>query len=143
MEFVKFVKVGNLIYRNATIYHTDENGNQTKILPLPESEEELKKVIIDTLNYLTDVYFYRQAEARGGYRNMGEIKVDADAGDTDARFLLQLYNAIWNKEEELEENIQSKTLEELQELIKDIPGYCIPQYRQVETSLTESTSTEE
>ncbi len=85
------------------------------------------------LSSQTDRYFYSQAKARGGYLNMGEIVHDAGEGDPDAQFLLKLYDAIWEKEEELENQIDSMSLEELLNL--NIEAWVKPLYDQIVAEL--------
>jgi len=89
------------------------------------------------LSSQTDRYFYTEAENRGGYKNMGEIIYDAEQGDEDAQFLKSLYDAIWTKEEELEQIVDSMTIEELLNL--DVQKICKEAYDQVKAEL-ETTS---
>ena len=116
-----------------------ENGQLTLI---PEEEyielkrQELLKKRIDQLNQATDDYFYSEAEDRGGYKNMGEIVYDAQQGDSDARFLLKLYDAIWNKEEELEDQLQGLSLSELEQL--NVQELTSSTYEQVKENLGNS-----
>ncbi len=113
-----------------------------------ETVEQLKAQGVDVLtvakegrktelSQATDRYFYYQAKARGGYLNMGEIVHDAGEGDPDAQFLLKLYDAIWEKEEELEKQIDSMSLEELLNL--NIEAWVKPLYDQIVAEL-ENTS---
>ena len=81
------------------------------------------------LNQVTDRYFYAEAKARGDYLNMGEIIYDAQAGDPDATFLKQLYDAVWAKEEELEKQLEEMTLDQLLEL--DLEAWAREAYDQV------------
>jgi|GEM_PF-4781130 len=85
------------------------------------------------LSQATDRYFYSQAKARGGYLNMGEILYDAQQGDPDAKFLKQLYDAIWAKEEELEAQLEQMSLEQLLEL--DLEAWAKEAYDQVKAEL--------
>ena len=71
---------------------------------------------------------------------MGEIVHDAQEGDSDAQFLLKLYDAIWEKEEEFETQIDSMSLEELLNL--DVQKICKEAYDQVKAEL-ENTTTEQ
>ena len=93
-----------------------------KVVLIPEEEyqekhrQELIEARIKALNEATDTYFYREAAQRGDYKNMGEIVYDAQQGDEDAEFLLRLYDAIWEKEEELEKQVKGMSLSELQQL---------------------------
>ena len=89
------------------------------------------------LSEQTDNYFYTEAENRGGYKNMGEILYDTQEGDPDAQFLKSLYDAIWTKEEELEQIVDSMTIEELLNL--DVQKICKEAYDQVKAEL-ETTS---
>jgi len=136
-----------LLVLNDTIYENVEETIKTdwgeiQVLKLPESADK-KKVVIDTLNYITDKYFYEEAKKRGDYRNMGEIKVDADAGDEDAQFLMGLYNAVWNAEETAEEEVNAMTEEQIDELLKDIPSYLIPKLEAAKQALEESLAEED
>ena len=113
-----------------------------KLSLIPEEEyielkrQELLKKRIDQLNQATDNYFYSEAENRGGYKNMGEIVYDARQGDSDAKFLLKLYDAIWNKEEELEEQLQGMSLSELEQLnVQELTNSI---YEQVKENLESS-----
>jgi len=128
---IRIIKIGDLIYENIEPFVIDENGN--KIWNIPEDENELRSCVIDTLNWLTDRYFYGEAEKRGGYKNMGEIVHDAGEEDPDAQFLLKLYDAIWEKEEELENQIDSMSLEELLNL--NIEAWVKPLYDQIVAEL--------
>jgi hypothetical protein len=96
-------------------------------------EGDVKKICITQLNTLTDRYFYAEAKARGDYLNMGEIIHDAQAGDPDATFLKQLYDAIWAKEEELEAELEQMTLDQLLEL--DLEAWAKEAYDQVKAEL--------
>jgi len=122
---IKIIKIGDLIYENIEPFVVDESGN--KIWNVPENENELRSCVIDTLNWLTDNYFYSIAQKRGGYRNMGEINYDADIDkDSDAIYLQKLYDVLWNKEEELEKQINSMSFEELLKL--NLKGWVYPIY---------------
>jgi 2-hydroxychromene-2-carboxylate isomerase len=85
------------------------------------------------LNQVTDRYFYSIAKEKGDYLNMGEIIHDAQAGDPDATFLKQLYDAIWAKEEELEAELEQMTLDQLLEL--DLEAWAKEAYDQVKAEL--------
>lgn len=122
---IRIIKLGNLIYENIEPKVIDEN----EVWNVPQNEEQLRTCMIDTLNWLTDRYFYAEAEKRGGYKNMGEINYDADQGDPDAQFLRKLYDAIWAKEEELEGLIGQKTFDEL--LALDLKKLCEEEYNKV------------
>ena len=100
-------------------------------------ESIAKKKVKQELNDTTDLYFYSQAKRRGGYLNMGEIERDKKAGDPDALFLDALYDAIWEKEEELEGQVDSMSLEELLNL--NIEAWVKPLYDQIVAEL-ENTS---
>ena len=96
-----------------------KNGQLTLIPEEEYIELKRKKLIeerIKELNEATDTYFYKEAAERGDYKNMGEIVYDAQQGDEDAGFLLRLYDAIWEKEEELENQVKEMSLSELQQL---------------------------
>ena len=135
---IKVIKIGEFIYENIDPFYTDEKGN--KVWNIPSNEQDLKKCFIDTLNYLTDRYFYSEAKARGDYLNMGEIIHDAESGDPDAKFLKQLYDAIWNKEEELESQLSQMTLDQLLEL--DLESWAKEAYDQVKAELESQQTTE-
>jgi len=113
-----------------------ENGQLTLI---PEEEyielkrQKLLKERIEQLNQATDDYFYAEAAERGDYKNMGEIVYDAQQGDEDAKFLLKLYDAIWEKEEELEEQLTNMSLSELEQL--NIQELTTSTYDQVKENL--------
>jgi len=98
-----------------------------------EEVSQIQTPAKELLSRATDRYFYFQARAKGGYLNMGEIVHDAGEGDPDAQFLLKLYDAIWGKEEELEEQIDSMTLEELFNL--NIEAWVKPLYDQIVAEL--------
>ena len=119
---------------------------QGEILDIEDKRKEIPEFFKKEISNLTDSYFYTEAKARGGYLNMGEIYVDAQENDPDAKFLLKLYDAIWEKEEELESRIDSMNLEELLNL--DIEKLVKESYDPIKESLetateSESTSTEE
>ena len=119
---------------------------QGEILDIEDKRKEIPEFFKKEISNLTDSYFYTEAKARGGYLNMGEIYVDAQENDPDAKFLLKLYDAIWEKEEELESRINSMNLEELLNL--DIKKLVKESYDPIKESLetateSESTSTEE
>ncbi len=128
---IKIIKCGNLIYENIEPYFVDENGNP--VWNVPQDEAELRDCLVNTLNWLTDRYFYTEAKARGGYLNMGEIEHDAAQGDSDAQFLRQLYDAVWAKEEELEAELSQMTLQQLLEL--DLESWARSAYDQVKANL--------
>ncbi len=113
-----------------------ENG---KIVLLSEEEylnlrkQKITSQKIKELNEITDIYFYQEAEQRGGYKNMGEILYDAQNGDPDALFLKSLYDAVWAKEEEYEAQLKQKSLEELLEL--DLESWAKDTYDQVKSNL--------
>jgi hypothetical protein len=95
--------------------------------------EQLVKEKKKKLNTITDRYFYAEAKTRGDYLNMGEIIYDAQAGDPDATFLKQLYDAVWAKEEELEKQLEEMTLDQLLEL--DLEAWAKEAYNQVKAEL--------
>ena len=138
MKF-RLLFIGNGARENGDTVSTDEFGKEIEVLKLPEDKEGLKELIVNTLNYITDKYFYDEAFRRGGYKNMGEIKVDADSGDEDAKYLLSLYEAVWNAEEAAEEEVNNMSIDQLKELLPDIPGYLIPKLESAKTSLESST----
>ena len=96
---------------------------------------------ISLLNTLTDRYFYSIAKEKGDYINMGEILHDAQAGDPDATFLKQLYDAIWAKEEELEKQLEEMSLDQLLEL--DLEAWAREQYDAVKAELENQTENTE
>jgi len=128
---IRMIKIGDLVYENIEPYFVDENGN--KVWIVPSDEEQLKDAFIDTLNWITDRYFYEEANKRGGYKNMGEIMYDAQEGDSDAIFLKSLYDAVWNKEEELENKVMSMSFEEL--LSFDVKKFAYEAYDEVKATL--------
>ena len=107
---------------------TDENGNF--VYP----KELIQPQAIKTLSFLTDQYFYNEASKRD-YLNMGEILYDAQANppDPDAVFLKRLYDAIWAKEEELENQLKSMSLEELLNL--NLREWAYKQYEEIKRGL--------
>jgi len=131
----KLLVIGDTILQNVLNTVIDDFGNEIKVLDLPEDEEKLKRVVIDTMNYITDNYFYKEAEKRGGYKNMGEIKLDADSGDEDAKYLLSLYEAVWDAEESAEKEVENMTLDQLKEILPDIPGYLIPKLEEAKANI--------
>ena len=147
ITFFKLLVIGDAVFQNVADTVIDEFGNKIKTLNLPSDEEGLRKIIIDTMNYATDDFFYREARERGGYKNMGEIKVDADSGDEDAKYLLSLYEAVWNAEESAEKEVENMNLDQLKEILLDIPGYILPKLKEakqnLDASLSSTTSTEQ
>jgi len=110
---------------------------------LKDQGVDIEKVVlnemISKLNHLTDSYFYSEAKARGDYLNMGEIIHDAESGDPDATFLKQLYDAVWNKEEELEKELSQMTLDQLLELNLEV--WAKEAYDQVKAELESQQTT--
>ena len=112
-------------------------------LAIAEGRIEIEKVenhnldeyFVFLLNNLTDQYFYQTAQERGDYKNMGEIYIDAQANDPDAQFLLKLYDAVWKKEEELEQELQKMGLEGPLNL--DLQKWAYQKYDQVKEELEE------
>jgi len=112
-------------------------------LAIAEGRIEIEKVenhnldeyFVFLLNNLTDQYFYQTAQERGDYKNMGEIYIDAQANDPDAQFLLKLYDAVWKKEEELEQELQKMGLEGPLNL--DLQKWAYQKYDQVKKELEE------
>ena len=108
-----------------------------KVVLIPEEEyqekhrQELIEARIKALNEATDTYFYREAAQRGDYKNMGEIVYDAQQGDEDAEFLLRLYDAIWEKEGELEKQLQEMSLSELEQInVYELAGSTYDQVKE-------------
>ena len=101
---------------------------------LKTSPENVQIAYIKALTNLTDQYFYNEAKKRD-YLNMGEILYDAQANppDPDAVFLKKLYNAIWAKEEELENQLKSMSLEELLNL--NLRNWAYKQYEEIKRGL--------
>jgi len=99
-----------------------------------EINELLRRLVIEQLISFTDQYFYNEAKKRD-YLNMGEILYDAQANppDPDAVFLKKLYNAIWAKEEELENQLKSMSLEELLNL--NLRNWAYKQYEEIKRGL--------
>ena len=140
----KLLKYKDAIYQNFTLEVVDPDTNQ-KFYPVlnPENTNEVKNAIIETLNYLTDQYFYDHAAERGDYKNMGEIYVDAQGGDSDAKYLLQLYNAVWDAEEAAENEIdQLSDLNQLLSILQDIPGYLLPKLEKAKQNLDDSLNSQ-
>jgi len=109
-------------------------------------ESILKKEIKKRLNSETDRFFYGYAKKRGDYLNFGEIIHDASEGDSDAQYLLKLYDAIWDAEEQAENEIdQLSDLNQLLKILQDVPGYLLPKLEEakqkLDTSLSSQTST--
>ena len=140
---IRVIKVGEQIFENIepkTLKPVkfDEQGDPIQFeeqwtIPELANEAKARECFIDTLNWLTDRYFYAEAKARGGYLNMGEIEHDAAQGDSDAQFLRQLYDAVWAKEEELEAELSQMTLQQLLEL--DLESFSRSAYDQVKANL--------
>ena len=120
-------KHNGITYENFDI--SDEKTRQQLTEQGVDVETVLKTEIKKQLSEQTDNYFYAEAENRGGYKNMGEILYDADQGDPDAQFLKKLYDEIWAKEEELEDLIDQKTIDEL--LALDLKKLCEEEYGKV------------
>ncbi|TCK06352.1 hypothetical protein [Phorcysia thermohydrogeniphila] len=95
------------------------------------TEEELRQATIETLNYLTDEFFYREAQKRGGYKNMGEILVDAQQGDEDAKYLLSLYEKVWAVEEEAEKQVSEAGQKLLLKIAEDVRTFLLPKLKKV------------
>jgi len=109
------------------------------IIEVVDENNELKNWKKEELSDATDLYFYSQAKRRGGYLNMGEINFDADVeNDPDAKFLQKLYKALWEREVELEEQIDKMSLEELLNL--DIEKLTKTEYDKVLKELEASSS---
>ncbi len=137
----KLLKYKNVIYQNFSLEVITPDGQKFYPVLNPENADEVKDAIIETLNHLTDKYFYDHAAERGDYKNMGEIYVDAQGGDSDAKYLLQLYNAVWDAEEKTENEIdQLSDLNQLLEILKDVPGYLLPKLDQAKQNLDTSLS---
>ena len=119
----------------AFVKEKDEEAGIATTYEVPQFSELAK----EELSKATDHYFYSQAEARGGYLNMGEINYDAKEGDKDAQFLLRLYDAIWEKEEELEKQIETMELEELLK-IESMEAWVKPYYDAVVTEVENSVN---
>ena len=83
----KLLKYKNVIYQNFSLKVVTPDGQKFYPVLNPENPDEVKDAIIETLNHLTDRYFYDHAAGRGDYRNMGEIYVDAQNNDPDAQYL--------------------------------------------------------
>jgi len=142
----KLVKYRDTIYQNFTLETVDENGQKVYLVVNLENADEVKDAIVETLNYLTDQYFYNHAAERGDYKNMGEIYVDAQNNDSDAQYLLKLYNAVWDAEEQTENEIeQLSDLNQLLQILQDVPGYLLPKLEEakqnLDASLSSTTST--
>jgi hypothetical protein len=110
-------------------------GEKVVLIPEEEYQEKLRQELIEArikaLNEATDTYFYREAAQRGDYKNMGEIVYDAQQGDEDAEFLLRLYDAIWEKEEELEKQLQEMSLSELEQInVYELAGSTYDQVKE-------------
>jgi len=120
------VKVGEFTSMNAIAEIADALPENLDVSPMRSHKKQ-------ELSDVTDLYFYSQAKARGGYLNMGEITYDASQGDPDATFLKQLYDAIWAKEEELEAQLEQMSLEQLFEL--DLETWAKEAYDQVKAEL--------
>ena len=144
----KLLKYKGVIYQNFSLEVVTPDGQKFYPVLNPENPDEVKDAIIETLNHLTDRYFYDHAAERGDYRNMGEIYVDAQGGDEDAKYLLQLYNAVWDAEEKAENEIdQLSDQNQLLSILKDVSSYLLPKLDQakqnLDASLTTSTTTEQ
>jgi len=140
----KLLKYKDAVYQNFTLEVIDPETKE-KFYPVVnlENANEVKTAIVETLNYLTDQYFYNHAAERGDYKNMGEIYVDAQGGDEDAKYLLQLYNAVWDAEEKAENEIdQLSDLNQLLSILKDVPGYLLPKLKEAKQNLDASLSSQ-
>ncbi len=139
----KLLKYKNVIYQNFSLEITTPDGKKFYPVLNPENADEVKTAIVETLNYLTDQYFYSHAAERGDYKNMGEIYVDAQGGDADAKYLLQLYNAVWDAEEKAENEIdQLSDLNQLLSIIQDVPGYLLPRLEKAKQNLDDSLNSQ-
>ena len=118
-------KYVNFVLNSETAKQLKKQGIQVEAIARKKQKENLCQ--------FTDRYFYGKAELRGGYLNMGEITYDAQNGDPDAQFLLKLYDAIWEKEDELEKQIDQMSLEELLNL--DIDSFARQAYDTVVAEL--------
>ncbi|WP_457755171.1 hypothetical protein [Thermovibrio ammonificans] len=125
------LKVGNKEYVNMHIDSETVQEFQAQGIDIENIVKEKRK---EELSQATDRFFYTQAKQRGGYINMGEIEHDSKAGDPDAQFLDELYDALWEKEEELESQIDSMALEELLK-IEDMDAWAKPHYDAVVAEL--------
>jgi len=135
---LRLVKYRETIYQNFP--EKDGEGNYT--IADFSNPETVKDAIVETLNYITDRYFYEIAAERGDYKNMGEIYVDASQNDPDAKYLLKLYEAVWNAEEEAENEIgQITDQEKLLEILRDIPAYLMPKLEAAKSSTNSETNT--
>jgi len=115
----------------AFVKEKDREAGITTTYEVPQ----LSKLAKQELSDATDLYFYSQAKLHGGYLNMGEIERDKKTGDQDALFLDALYDAIWEKEEELEKQIDKMSLEELLNL--DIEKLCKEAYDPIVKELSQ------
>ena len=145
----KLLKYRDAVYQNFTLEVIDPETKE-KFYPVVnlENTDEVRTAIIETLNYLTDQYFYGHARERGDYKNMGEIYVDAQNNDPDAQYLLKLYDAVWDAEEAAENEIdQLSDLNQLLQILQDVPGYLLPKLEEakqnLDASLSSTTSTEQ
>jgi len=134
---LKLVKYRETIYQNFP--EKDGEGNYT--IADFSNPETAKDAIVETLNYLTDRYFYEIAAERGDYKNMGEIYVDASQNDPDAQYLLKLYEAVWNAEEEAENEVNGiNDQKKLLEILRDVPAYLMPKLESAKSQLDSSNS---
>jgi len=139
----KLVKYRDTIYQNFTLETVDENGQKVYPVVNLENADEVKDAVVETLNYLTDQYFYGIAQEKGDYKNMGEIYVDAQSNDPDAQYLLKLYNAVWDAEEQAENEIdQLSDLNQLLKILQDVPGYLLPKLEEAKQKLDASLSSQ-
>ena len=148
---MEIVKVGDSIYEKIELKVAiptkyDKNSNPIEFeerwtIPELANEDTAKQCFVDTLNWLTDRYFYDVAKQRGGYLNMGEIIYDAEQGDEDAQFLKNLYDAIWAKEEELEAELEQMSLDQLLEL--DLKAWTKEHYDAVKAELENQSENNE
>jgi len=111
-----------------TLAYIRENYGENFRYKIDVSEDILQ------LSSLTDQYFYNEAKKRD-YLNMGEILYDAQANppDPDAVFLKKFYDAIWEKEDLLEKEIQKMSLEELLNL--NLREWAYKQYEEIKRGL--------
>ncbi len=119
MQMVRILKVGNLFVENFPAVELvevgqDQNGNPIleERQNLPQTEEELREAIKDTILYLQRrrmEKIYDEYE----YNGLSDIQVYAQQNDSEAQALLSLYldydNGIWA----YIDSLQNKTYEEL------------------------------
>jgi len=124
----KYLKVGDDIYLNTTgveerLVGFDENGNPIVDVKniLPDSYQELQKVLMDTLLYLERARLQKVLE-QYGYNGLSDVQFYVSQNDAEAQSILSWYqaydDAIWN----YIDSLMNKTKAEILNDLKDVPA---------------------